>query len=137
MTWIAYKINVVYLIKRIYLLTWNDTGKWIILWIYTKWRRRIVSEVMFVGVFLAVFVGNYPGVVLKMMHHPNMHHQAMSGHPPQHLGGHQGIPPHHQMPPHQLHRENRHVPMPRYSKFHTYIVSIFCGCLIALNNIFI
>ncbi|XP_041975739.1 double-stranded RNA-binding protein Staufen homolog 2 isoform X2 [Aricia agestis] len=43
-----------------------------------------------------------------MMHHPNMHHQPMSGHP-QHLPGHQGMPGHHQMPP-QMHRENR-VPL--------------------------
>ncbi|XP_026319678.1 double-stranded RNA-binding protein Staufen homolog 2 isoform X2 [Hyposmocoma kahamanoa] len=48
-----------------------------------------------------------------MMHHPNMHHQAMSGHPPQHMPAHQGIPGHHQMPPHQLHRENRHVTLTR------------------------
>lgn len=48
-----------------------------------------------------------------MMHHPNMHHQAMSGHPPQHLGGPQGMPAHHQLPPHQMHRENRHVTMAR------------------------
>ncbi|CAG9796981.1 unnamed protein product [Diatraea saccharalis] len=48
-----------------------------------------------------------------MMHHPNMHHQAMSGHPPQHMAGHQGMPGHHQMPPHQLHRENRHVTLTR------------------------
>ncbi|KAL4713818.1 hypothetical protein ACJJTC_015472 [Scirpophaga incertulas] len=45
-----------------------------------------------------------------MMHHPNMHHQAMSGHPPQHIPGHQGMPGHHQMPPHQMHRDNR-VPL--------------------------
>ncbi|XP_048489527.1 double-stranded RNA-binding protein Staufen homolog 2 isoform X4 [Plutella xylostella] len=42
-----------------------------------------------------------------MMHHPNMHHQAMSGHPAQHMPGHQGMPGHHQMPAHQMHRENR------------------------------
>ncbi|CAB3239724.1 unnamed protein product [Arctia plantaginis] len=51
--------------------------------------------------------------LVKMMHHPNMHHQTMSGHPPQHMGGHQGMPTHHQMPPHQMHRENRHVTLTR------------------------
>ncbi|KAJ8736564.1 hypothetical protein PYW08_007220 [Mythimna loreyi] len=48
-----------------------------------------------------------------MMHHPNMHHQPISGHPPQHMGGHQGMPAHHQMAPHQMHRENRHVTLTR------------------------
>ncbi|XP_021200449.3 double-stranded RNA-binding protein Staufen homolog 2 isoform X1 [Helicoverpa armigera] len=48
-----------------------------------------------------------------MMHHPNMHHQPISGHPPQHMGGHQGMPGHHQMAPHQMHRENRHVTLTR------------------------
>ncbi|CAH2050072.1 unnamed protein product, partial [Iphiclides podalirius] len=42
-----------------------------------------------------------------------MHHQPMSGHPPQHLAGHQAMPTHHQMQPHQMHRENRHVTLTR------------------------
>ncbi|CAG9581119.1 unnamed protein product [Danaus chrysippus] len=46
-----------------------------------------------------------------MMHHPNIHHQPMSGHP-QHMPAHQPMPAHHQMP-HQMHRENRHVTLTR------------------------
>ncbi|OWR40673.1 Double-stranded RNA-binding protein Staufen protein 2 [Danaus plexippus plexippus] len=46
-----------------------------------------------------------------MMHHPNIHHQPMSGHP-QHMPAHQPMPAHHQLP-HQMHRENRHVTLTR------------------------